>query len=212
MSFVFNHLKQNLELLSQRAIYWHEENALLLADLHLGKDGHFRKEGIAVPPVVTKNDLKKLSKILNQYECEKCIFLGDLFHSVYNEQLNWFKTFTKSHPNITFILIKGNHDVLTSEEIATMGLHIITEELIMRPYMLSHHPVKTETLYNICGHIHPAVVVQGKGKQSLKLNVFHFGKKQAVLPAFSEFSGTFTMKIKKSDKVFGIIEDDVIEL
>ena len=31
------------------AIYWKEKNTLLLADLHLGKVGHFRKSGIPVP-------------------------------------------------------------------------------------------------------------------------------------------------------------------
>lgn len=212
MSFVYKFLNQHLELLPQRAIFWHEEKTLLLADLHLGKDGHFRKEGIAVPPVITKNDLIRLGAILDYYEVEKCIFLGDLFHSVYNEQLKWFQNFTQSRPEINYILVRGNHDIIDSEKVAELGIHIITEELIMKPFMFSHHPTKTETLYNICGHLHPAVIIKGKAKQSLKLHVFHFSKKQAILPAFSEFSGTFTMKIKRNDRVFGLIEDEVIEL
>ena len=40
---------QELELLPQKAIYWKDRNCLLIADLHLGKSTHFRKNGIAVP-------------------------------------------------------------------------------------------------------------------------------------------------------------------
>ena len=31
------------------AVYWEEKQTLLLADVHLGKVAHFRKNGISVP-------------------------------------------------------------------------------------------------------------------------------------------------------------------
>ena len=32
-------------------MFWEEEKALIVSDLHFGKTGHFRKSGIAVPAI-----------------------------------------------------------------------------------------------------------------------------------------------------------------
>ena len=40
---------EKLDLLPQKAIYYPQHKTLLAADLHLGKAGHFRNAGIAVP-------------------------------------------------------------------------------------------------------------------------------------------------------------------
>ena len=46
-------------LSAQRCIFWEEEQSLIVSDLHLGKTGHFRKMGIAVPQAVYKEDFAK---------------------------------------------------------------------------------------------------------------------------------------------------------
>src|SRR6185312_7751518 len=48
---------QQLWLSPARCIFWEEERSLILADLHFGKTGHFRKAGIAVPQSVYREDL-----------------------------------------------------------------------------------------------------------------------------------------------------------
>jgi metallophosphoesterase superfamily enzyme len=48
---------QHWRLSAGRAIYWEEENALIVADLHVGKSAHFRKAGIAVPANIVQEDL-----------------------------------------------------------------------------------------------------------------------------------------------------------
>ena len=60
----FNLLNQDLLLLPQKAIYWQQEKALIAADVHLGKVGHFRKAGIAVPRDMEQNDLAILSDLI----------------------------------------------------------------------------------------------------------------------------------------------------
>ena len=52
----FNLLEQDLLLLPEKAIYWKQQKALIAADVHLGKVGHFRKAGIAVPQQLAKDD------------------------------------------------------------------------------------------------------------------------------------------------------------
>ena len=51
---------QKLWLSAERCIFWEEQSALIVSDLHLGKTGHFRKAGIAVPQSVFKEDLQHL--------------------------------------------------------------------------------------------------------------------------------------------------------
>ena len=45
----FSFQGQTLILHPAKAIFWKEKSRLLLADVHLGKAGHFRKVGIPVP-------------------------------------------------------------------------------------------------------------------------------------------------------------------
>ena len=40
---------EKIALLPERALYWPAQHTLIVADLHWGKAGHFRKNGIAIP-------------------------------------------------------------------------------------------------------------------------------------------------------------------
>ncbi len=73
---VFN----NTFLLSaHRTVFWEEEKTLILSDLHLGKSGHFRKSGIAIPQNIMKEDLQRLLSEVQFYQPKKIIIVGDLF-------------------------------------------------------------------------------------------------------------------------------------
>ena len=71
-------------LLPEKAIFWAEEQMLIIADVHLGKVGHFRKAGIAIPKRMEQDDLAMVSDLIQEYEPVSIIFLGDLFHSEMN--------------------------------------------------------------------------------------------------------------------------------
>src|SRR5215213_4953452 len=103
---------QNLWLTAQRAIFWEEEKALIVSDLHFGKTGHFRKSGIAVPQNVYKEDLQRLVSLLSYFTPQKFIVVGDFFHSTANAELDWFKKWRADFTGLHFMLVKGNHDIL----------------------------------------------------------------------------------------------------
>ena len=65
--------EQQLTLLPQRAIWWEEKRFLLLADLHLGKAGHFRKNGSPIPAAVHWKDLVVLGTLIETYHPEKVV-------------------------------------------------------------------------------------------------------------------------------------------
>ncbi len=63
-------LNQQFWLTTDRTMYWEEEKALIVSDLHFGKTGHFRKSGIAVPASVYKEDLQRLIVQIQYFQPE----------------------------------------------------------------------------------------------------------------------------------------------
>lgn len=212
----FNFLEQDLILTCQKAIYWKQEKALIAADVHLGKVGHFRKAGIAVPRDMEQSDLSTLSDLLFEYRPEKLIFLGDLFHSDMNADWEWFRLWRQQNPKLEIILIRGNHDIIHDSHYQQLNI-ALHNQLQIGPFLMLHHPLsdaeqqQTEA-YAFCGHIHPGVSLTGRGRQSLTIPCFAFGNKQAILPSFGRFTGRVAIRQQKTDRIFGVLQDKVIAI
>ena len=206
---------QRLWLLPQKAVYWQKKKALLLADLHIGKSGHFRTNGIPVPQQVNTGNLKQLDRLINTLEPRHIIFLGDLFHSRFNEEWTQFKKWRKKHINIEVTLVIGNHDILSKENYHASHISIFNR-LKIDPFYFVHdvetaaNPVHSDDLYFIGGHIHPALQLKGKGRQKMKLPCFYFGQNKGILPAFGQFTGTSVIKPTGKDRTFIIVEEQVL--
>ncbi|MES2764996.1 MAG: DEAD/DEAH box helicase, partial [Bacteroidota bacterium] len=67
----FTLFNEELHLLPQKAIYWPREKALLIADAHFGKVGHFRKAGVPIPNQITHNDFEILTELLKTFDIKK---------------------------------------------------------------------------------------------------------------------------------------------
>ena len=113
--------KNHFYLHKTGAIFWKEKNTLLLADIHLGKVGHFRKSGIPVPRKVESVFYDKISKLKNSLNFSQIIFLGDLFHSSLNNEWFLFENWVKKN-SLKIILIKGNHDIIPKLKFQQVGI------------------------------------------------------------------------------------------
>lgn len=188
---------------------------MLAADLHLGKSALFRKEGIPVPAELAEADLKTLSYIIDVYRPQRLIILGDLFHAEVNHDLELFKNWRGRYKELEIDLIIGNHDILPEEEYAEINIKIHREQLLFSNFLLIHKLEKLENKSNfdyiISAHMHPAVRLFGKGKQSVMLPCFYFGKSYGLLPAFGRFTGNAILHPGANDDVFVIIESDGIK-
>ncbi|MDF3078046.1 MAG: pdeM [Sphingobacteriaceae bacterium] len=205
-------MAQDLMLLPQKALYWKEEGALIVADVHMGKVGHFRKAGIGIPKLMEQEDLAALSDLITEYKPRQIIFLGDLFHSDMNNDWDWLVLWRDLFPKVEMVLVRGNHDILHDKYYYASGFTVV-EQLELYPFLFSHEPLRNPAdLYAISGHIHPGVKLQGKGRQTVTLPCFFFGEKQAILPAFGKFTGNVSLKYKASDKLFGVLKHKVVPL
>ena len=117
-------LSNEIELLPEKALKLTVSNILIIADLHLGKIEHFRLSGINLPASAASQTEERLSKLIVKHQPSRVIFLGDLFHSIKNHSFNSFQTLLKSFDNITFDLVIGNHDIMSSENYADLGLNV----------------------------------------------------------------------------------------
>ncbi len=106
-------IRQSFWVTAERALFWEEENTLIVADVHLGKSGHFRKSGIAVPQSIYKADLQRLIAQLYLFKAERLIIVGDFTHSEANKELDLFLKWRKDFSLLQIDLVKGNHDVLS---------------------------------------------------------------------------------------------------
>jgi len=125
-------------LLSQRALYWEQQKTLILSDLHLGKTGHFRKEGVPVPQGVYKNDLHRLFHIIQHYKPEQLIIAGDMFHSKMNKEVDLFTRWRKDIAQLHIHLVKGNHDILHNDHYAEADITIADCSLNVGPFCFVH--------------------------------------------------------------------------
>ena len=194
-----------------------EVKTLVVSDLHIGKTAYFRKKGIALPfseKDKTIENLKllieKLKILIEKQKPAVILFLGDLFHSFDESIIPQLEDCLSDFPEIQTILVKGNHDVFPERVYQNLKL-TITETWYYKNLMFSHEPMETieEGKYNIAGHIHPAVRVTGKGRQSMRLPCFYFGISLAMMPAFGYFTGAKTIIPSKGEHVF-VLGDGLI--
>lgn len=218
--------EQHLWLSHERTVYWEEEKTMILSDTHFGKTGHFRKNGIAVPQNIYKEDLQRFFSIVQFYNAKRVLIVGDFFHSHANEELDWFLKWKRDFTQLQVTLVMGNHDVLPTSWYATAAIEIFPEALLLGPFQFQHdyaektkedkdkkeyQPEKSQSPYIFSGHMHPGITIKGLSKQSLRFPCFYFGKNHCILPAFSKFSGLATIKPKKADQVFAIVNDNLIQ-
>jgi len=212
--YIWNHELATLHLLKEKAIWLAKENTLLLADTHFGKAAHFRKAGIPVPENIHLEDFARIHQLLVSTGASKVIFLGDLFHSDANESWLTLLEFMEFHPNISFHLIMGNHDILPENIYQDSPLKTHSGTLKLGDLLLSHEPqegLPKETL-NICGHIHPGIVLKKNSKQRFRLPAFYYKKNSLIMPAFGQFTGLFSMDVKSAESVMVTTPERVIPI
>lgn len=197
-------------LLPQKALWWTETNTIIVSDVHIGKAGHFRKSGIAIPTDINRDNLWRLAGLLLDHKPERLLILGDLSHSFHNKEWDEFADMRAQFSQCAFQLVQGNHDILpkTFLEEADIQTTPLLEE---GGFSFTHAPENTSG-YNISGHLHPAVSLKGQGRQRLKLPCFWFGQQGAVLPAFGAFTGTQRVSVQKNDAVYVVVDDRVMSV
>jgi DNA ligase-associated metallophosphoesterase len=198
-------------LTNQRALFWKEQKALILSDLHIGKTAHFRKNGIALANQIMKNDLERLSILIEYFQPEKFLVVGDLLHAGDNSDVDEFCTWRSQYPDLKFYLIEGNHDRISKTLESKLCLNVKTKSLELNDFVFVHDFEKKQPKLQITGHIHPGFMIHSAVKK-IKLPCFVVTDNQLLLPAFSEFTGLDTKNLPKNGRFYIFTDAEIYEI
>lgn len=198
-----------ISLFPAKFAFWKKESTIFLSDCHLGKISHFRKCGIGIPTQAGLETFSQIHKILLEFQPERIIFLGDIFHSDFNSDFHRFENWRKQFKETSFDLVLGNHDKSGLNYFEEMGLNI-HPELTIGPFYCTHEPqIHSEKGFNFCGHIHPAVSLFGSGRQNVKVPCFWKGNNHLCFPSFGVFTGSVSIKPNSTDQFFALAGNSI---
>ena len=192
-----------LLLLAERAAFCPTTRSLFVADVHLGKAASFRSLGVPVPGGTTDAGLARLRQLLRRWQPQALYVLGDLLHgpavqhsTVIDKLANW----RGQHSATRMVLVRGNHDQRAGDPPAQCGFDVIDEGHGVGPWWLCHEPHDDAAGHVLAGHVHPAYRV-GNGRDRVRLPAFWIRPGHAVLPAFGEFTGGFSVRPHAGDQI-----------
>ena len=194
-----------LWLLAEKAIWWPAQQALLVADIHIGKAAAYRALGQPVPHGTTAANLAQLDALLERFDCRQLIFLGDFLHARQSrtpQTLAALARWRASHPTLAIRLVRGNHDKHAGDPPAELRFQLVEEPLLLGPFALQHEPHAHPGHHVLAGHLHPAYQLRGLGRQRLRLPCFVLGEEISLLPSFGSFTGAMTIRAQPGQSGF----------
>jgi DNA ligase-associated metallophosphoesterase len=206
---------EQLVLMAEHAVFWPAARTLLVADAHFGKAATFRAAGIFVPRGTTSTTLARLDDALSRTDATRLVFLGDLLHAREGrspETLRLVGEWRAARRALDVVLVRGNHDRKAGDPPASLGIACLDAPLLERPFAFAHHPSVVPGHYVLAGHVHPAVQLRGRGRQSERLPCFWVRSGGMVLPAFGDFTGLGDVELANGDRVFAVADHSVVEV
>lgn len=201
---------QRLVLRPERALWWSARRALIVADVHLGKDAHFRSQGLAIPQGNTRRDLNRLQRLVTDHEARELWVLGDLFHTaricaIRADIDRWREAVAECR----VVLVRGNHDRRT--DLPESWRVDVVDTQRVDDIDLRHAPAACVGA-QISGHIHPTVRLDGGRHDALRSPVYWLRGEQLVLPAFGSFTGGYNVLPEAHHRIFAVGPHSVIEI
>jgi uncharacterized protein len=210
-----------LRLHADRALYWPAQRALLIADLHLGKDDVFRRAGVAVPQGDIDTDLARLDALLAASQAESLVVLGDFLHGALHDAawLAAWRDWRRARGSLSVVVIAGNHD--RALDPARLGLDAVHATLRLRRIELRHAPPLRpvdggqepvdEGVHILCGHLHPVLRLRAPGVPN-RMPLFWHRRDATVLPAFASFSGGHAIELRRGERGYLCAPDALVEV
>lgn len=169
------------------ALYWPEQEMLVVADLHFEKGSSFAKKGFLLPPFDTRATLKRLTALVGHLRPKTVIALGDSFHdgeAAARLGLAESQAIRSLTEQTDWIWIVGNHDPEPPREFGGRIAH----EIALDPLVFRHEPRNGASPGEIAGHLHPCASVRVKGRRMRRKCYITDGERM-IIPSFGAYTG-----------------------
>ena len=183
------------------ALFWPDERALIVADLHLEKGSSYANRGVLLPPYDTAATLARLAELVARYAPQAVIALGDSFHDgdgparLGDADRAALLALQRGRD---WLWVAGNHDPDPSEHVA--GSFAAT--LAIGPLLFRHAPQAGAVTGEVAGHLHPVARVSGRGR-TVRRRCFVSDRRRMILPAFGAYAGGLNVRDQAFVEVFG---------
>jgi DNA ligase-associated metallophosphoesterase len=168
-----------------------------------------------VPEGTTGGAVARLEALTDRTAARRIVFLGDFLHArpaQSKEVMDQLGRWRRAYRDVQLLMVRGNHDHHAGDPPDELTISCVDAPVLMPPFILAHHPKPREEGYVLAGHVHPAVRLSGKGRQSVRVPCFVFGAEVGTLPAFGDFTGNAEIEAAPGDRVFAVAEDGVIDV
>lgn len=189
----------------ERALYYPAEAALLVADTHFGKAALMRRRGLAVPSGQSRDDLERLSHLLDEFSPRRLIVLGDFFHHrpLPDEPfMQQFPAWRARHRAVSVEAVVGNHDRHAAGLDVGVKWH---DYLDLGPFQLRHEPEPVPGRHVLAGHLHPVLTLQ-VATDRLRAPIFWFRDFVSVLPSFGALTGGWDLPRRSEGQTVLVVE------
>lgn len=180
----------------ERCIWMPEQDAIVIADLHLGYEGVLRMDGVAMPRYQDRVIRQRLECILDRYDPRCVVVNGDFKH---NFSRNLRQEWREVSMMLSFLsrerdvhLVRGNHDnflkTIAVRHDAPMTWHHSLQGVTVTHGHRDEVPRDGRLLL---AHEHPFVKLRDEVGATLSMPCYLYNDSMAVMPAFSPIvSGT----------------------
>lgn len=183
------------------ALYWPEEQLLVVSDLHLEKGSSFAARGVLLPPYDTASTLEQLAGTLSGFALRIVIALGDNFHDKGGPARLTAADRAKLlglQRGRDWIWITGNHDREPADGVGG----VFARALAFGPLVFRHEPTPQASPGEIAGHLHPVARVSRRG-HIVTRRCFVSDGDRLVMPAFGAYTGGLNIRNRAFANVFG---------
>jgi DNA ligase-associated metallophosphoesterase len=176
-----------VELHPSGALWLSATRTLVVADLHFEKASSFARFGQLLPPYDTAITLSRLEAVVAALAPDRVVALGDSFHDrggaarLSAADLSRLSALVGGRE---WLWVTGNHDPEISDHLG--GARAADVEI--GGLVLRHEPSATFVEGEVCGHLHPALTVVGRGR-GVRRRCFATDGHRLVLPAFGSLAG-----------------------
>lgn len=179
--------RHQFQVAGPAALYWPQQNALLVADLHLEKASFYARQGQMLPPYDSHATLDDLAQLIKQTSAKKIFCLGDNYHDDAGEarlEPDAAALLRQMTDTLEWIWISGNHD----QDVNGLWGGEVMAEWIGEGICLRHDATVNPVHPEISGHYHPKHRVPVRGRH-ISRRCFVRGEKHLIMPAFGALTG-----------------------
>jgi len=168
-------------------LYWPEQKTLIVSDLHLEKGSAAAGKDQLLPPYDTRSTLRRLAGLIDRFDPDRVIALGDSFHDARAAE----RLRKKDRERLCILRqgrewywITGNHDPALPDWLGGR----VCPALTLDGMKFQHEPAGGAKTHEIAGHLHPAARLTRRGA-TVRRKCFISNGDRLVIPAFGAYAG-----------------------